>query len=148
MDQSATTQAYVSGWKESLQLNGNELVEFTTFFSIGYAIAIIPAQLIQTMLRPSLFLPVCEIIWGLMTMSIYACKDVKSVYAVRFFTGVFEATSWPGLVALIFNWCRFLYLLFGFSFLPSHITTYQILNLSSPSVWRFLVSVIWLAICS
>jgi hypothetical protein len=48
MDQSATTQAYVSGMKESLGLYGNELVNFNTFFSVGYAIGLIPAQLIQT----------------------------------------------------------------------------------------------------
>lgn len=66
MDQSATTQAYVSGMRESLNLHGNELVEFTTFFSIGYAIGLIPGQLIQTKIRPSLFLPTCEITWGLL----------------------------------------------------------------------------------
>lgn len=49
MDQSATTQAYVSGMKEALSLNGNELVESTTYFSIGYALGIVPAQIIQTM---------------------------------------------------------------------------------------------------
>lgn len=48
MDQSATTQAYVSGMKESLNLYGNELVNFNTFFSVGYAIGLIPGQLIQT----------------------------------------------------------------------------------------------------
>lgn len=48
MDQSATTQAYVSGMKESLSLYGNELVNFNTFFSVGYAIGLIPGQLIQT----------------------------------------------------------------------------------------------------
>ena len=42
MDQSGTTQAYVSGMKESLSLYGNELVEFTTYFSIGYAHPPIP----------------------------------------------------------------------------------------------------------
>lgn len=35
--------------KEALSLNGNELVEFTTYFSIGYALGIVPAQIIQTM---------------------------------------------------------------------------------------------------
>jgi hypothetical protein len=34
--------------RESLSLYGNELVEFTTFFSIGYAIGLVPGQLIQT----------------------------------------------------------------------------------------------------
>lgn len=69
MDQSATTQAYVSGMKESLSLYGNELVEFTTFFSIGYAIAIVPSQLTQTKIRPSVWLPTCEIIWGALNLA-------------------------------------------------------------------------------
>ncbi|KAJ9162067.1 Vitamin h transporter [Coniochaeta hoffmannii] len=104
MDQSATTAAYVSGMKEDLSLYGNELVEFTTFFSIGYAISIIPAQIIQTRVRPSLFLPVCEIIWGLFTLGISRATNAKTVFVLRFFLGVFESTSWPGIVSLIFNW--------------------------------------------
>lgn len=83
MDQSATAQAYVSGMKESLQLYGNELVNFNTFFSVGYAIGLIPGQLIQTkvsgngvstysiinlgfQVRASFFLPFCEISWGIL----------------------------------------------------------------------------------
>lgn len=104
MDQSATTQAYVSGMKESLGLYGNELVEFTTFFSIGYAIAIVPSQLTQTKIRPSIWLPTCEIIWGALNLATFAAKNAKTVYALRFFLGVFESTSWPGLASLLFNW--------------------------------------------
>lgn len=69
MDKSSTTQAFVSGMKEDLDLYGNELVEFTTFFSIGYAVAIIPSQMTQTLIRPSIFLPMCEIIWGCLTLA-------------------------------------------------------------------------------
>ncbi|KAL3452559.1 major facilitator superfamily domain-containing protein [Aspergillus insuetus] len=104
MDQSATTQAYVSGMKEALSLYGNELVEFTTYFSIGYALAIVPSQMIQTLIRPSIFLPFCEVVWGLLTLTTYAAKNSQTIYAIRFFLGIFESTSWPGLVALIFNW--------------------------------------------
>ncbi|KAL4887021.1 major facilitator superfamily domain-containing protein [Aspergillus karnatakaensis] len=104
MDQSATTQAYVSGMREALSLYGNELVEFTTYFSIGYALGIVPAQMVQTMIRPSIFLPACEVIWGLLTLFTYASKNARTIYALRFFLGLFESTSWPGLVALIFNW--------------------------------------------
>lgn len=106
MDQSATTAAYVSGMKEDLSLYGNELVEFTIYFSIGYAIFIVPSQLIQTRVRPSLFLPICEIIWGLLTLFIYKAPNAKTIFVLRFFLGVFESTSWPGIVALIFNWYR------------------------------------------
>ncbi|KAI2463155.1 major facilitator superfamily domain-containing protein [Annulohypoxylon bovei var. microspora] len=104
MDQSATTQAYVSGMKESLSLYGNELVEFTTFFSIGYALFIVPAQMIQTKVRPSIFLPICEIIWGALTLATYKAPNARAVYGLRFFLGVFESTSWPGIVSMIFNW--------------------------------------------
>ncbi|KAJ1337527.1 MFS transporter ACS family pantothenate transporter [Microdochium nivale] len=104
MDQSATTAAYVSGMKEDLSLYGNELVEFTTYFSIGYALFIVPSQLIQTRVRPSLWLPLCEIIWGAFTLAIYKAPNARTIFILRFFLGVFEATSWPGIVNLIFNW--------------------------------------------
>jgi len=56
MDQSATTQAYVSGMREALGLYGNELVMFNTFFSIGYAIGLVPGQLAQTRVSVSNFM--------------------------------------------------------------------------------------------
>jgi hypothetical protein len=68
MDQSATTQAYVSGMKEDLSLYGNELNWFQTYFSIAYAIFIVPSQLLQTKLRPSLWLPFAEMGWGVVTL--------------------------------------------------------------------------------
>ncbi|KAF2010758.1 major facilitator superfamily transporter [Aaosphaeria arxii CBS 175.79] len=104
MDQSATTQAYVSGMRESLNLRGNELVNFNTFFSIGYAIFLIPGQLIQTKVRPSYFLPTCEIIWGLLVLFTYKAPDAKTIYALRFFLGALAAAFWPTVVSLIFNW--------------------------------------------
>ena len=85
MDQSGTTQAYVSGMKESLSLYGNELVEFTTYFSIVYAIFIVPSQMIQTRVRPSLFLPACEIIWGAVTLVTYKAPNARvSKWILRF----------------------------------------------------------------
>jgi sugar phosphate permease len=104
MDQSATTAAFVSGMKEDLSLYGNELVEFNTYFSIGYAIFIVPAMLFQTKIRPSLFLPWCEVIWGVFTLFTYKAKNAKTVFILRFFLGVFESSSWPGIANLIFNW--------------------------------------------
>lgn len=47
--------------KEALNLQGNELIEFTTYFSIGYALCIIPSQLLLTKIRPSFWLPFCEV---------------------------------------------------------------------------------------
>ncbi|KAM5351001.1 hypothetical protein ACJ41O_003724 [Fusarium nematophilum] len=104
MDQSATTQAYVSGMREALSLYGNELVEFNTFFSIGYAIGLVPGQLAQTRVRPSLFLPCCEIIWGFFVLFTYKAQNAHTIFALRFFLGLFSAVFWPSVVSLIFNW--------------------------------------------
>ena len=60
-----------------MPLYGNELVEFTTYFSIGYALFIVPSQMIQTRVRPSLFLPACEIIWGAVTLVTYKAPNAK-----------------------------------------------------------------------
>ncbi|KAF5963611.1 transporter protein [Fusarium bulbicola] len=104
MDQSATTQAYVSGMREALGLYGNELVFFNTYFSIGYAIGLVPGQLAQTRVRPSLFLPTCEIIWGLFVIVTCKAQNATTVYVLRFFLGLFSAVFWPSVVSLIFNW--------------------------------------------
>ncbi|KAI6383083.1 hypothetical protein MCOR25_000271 [Pyricularia grisea] len=104
MDQSATTQAYVSGMREDLNLRGNELVEFNTYFSIGYALGLVPGQLIQTRLRPSLFLPVCEIVWGALVLFTYKAPNAQTIFGLRFFLGLFSSAFWPSVVALIFNW--------------------------------------------
>ncbi|KAK7998475.1 WD domain-containing protein [Apiospora arundinis] len=104
MDQSATTQAYVSGMREDLGLLGNELNWFQTYFSIAYAIFIVPSQMLQTKLRPSLWLPFAEITWGLLTMFTYKAKTAETVYILRFFLGMMSATSWPGITSLILTW--------------------------------------------
>lgn len=61
MDQDAATQAYVTGMREYLSLYGNELVWFQTYFSIGHAIFILPAQLVQIKVRTLRTVPGHEI---------------------------------------------------------------------------------------
>lgn len=70
----------MSGMKEALSLNGNELVEFTTFYSIGYALAIVPSQLLLTRIRPSLWLPFCEILWGIFTLAYDISFSIAVLY--------------------------------------------------------------------
>ncbi|EEB95405.1 hypothetical protein MPER_05630 [Moniliophthora perniciosa FA553] len=67
LDQQNINQAYVSGMKEDLSLYGNEIYYFTTYFSIGYAIMLIPSQIIMTHVRPSYWLPLLELVWGILT---------------------------------------------------------------------------------
>jgi ACS family pantothenate transporter-like MFS transporter len=33
-----------------------------------------------------------------------AAHDVRMMYALRFFIGVFEASSYPGIISILCNW--------------------------------------------
>lgn len=63
-----------------LKLYGNELNLFSTFFNVGY-ISVIPlsAYLLNGTIRPSIWLPVAEIGWGLFTGLIGTAKNAKTI---------------------------------------------------------------------
>ena len=65
----------------------------------------IPSQMIQLeYVRPSIWIPACEIAWSVLVMAMAAVKDVRQLYALRFFVGLFEACSFPGYAALLGGW--------------------------------------------
>ncbi|ODN85031.1 hypothetical protein L202_00860 [Cryptococcus amylolentus CBS 6039] len=104
LDQSNYIYAYVSGMQEDLGLYGNELTWMGTIFSIGYIIGTVPTQLLITAIRPSYLLPTVEIIWGIFVLCMAAAKSVNTIYAMRFLIGLFEASSYPGLIAVMASW--------------------------------------------
>lgn len=107
LDQTNISAAYVSGMKEDLHLEGNELNYFTTYFSISYCIMLIPSQVIMTWVRPSLWLPSLEIGWGIITGLVALCKNAHQVYVIRVFLGIFESSAWPGMMTLFSKSCGF-----------------------------------------
>jgi sugar phosphate permease len=96
--------AYASGMKEELNMTGNELNFLDIYYRIGYAIFLLPCQIILTKVRPNWWLPSMEMAWGLMTALMAAAHDVRMMYALRFFIGVFEASSYPGIISILCNW--------------------------------------------
>lgn len=104
LDQTNISSAYVSGMKEDLNLYGNELNYFTTWFSVSYCIMLIPSQVIMTWVRPSWWLPGLEIGWGIITGLIAICHNANQVYVLRVFLGLFESSAWPGMMTLFSKW--------------------------------------------
>ncbi|KAK3952817.1 MFS general substrate transporter [Pseudoneurospora amorphoporcata] len=104
LDQTNISSAYVSGMKEDLQLNGNELNYFLTFFSISYCLMLIPSQVIITYVRPSYWLPGLEIGWGFVTALIAFAQNANQIYALRVLLGLFESSAWPGMMTLFMYW--------------------------------------------
>ena len=70
-------------------------------FNVGYAIMLIPSQIILTYVRPSYWLSGLEIIWGVITGLIAITHKAQQVYALRFFLGLCESSAWPGMMTLL-----------------------------------------------
>jgi ACS family pantothenate transporter-like MFS transporter len=50
-----------------MKMTGNELNYLDITFRIGYAIFLLPCQVVLTKTRPNWFLPSMEMAWGVMT---------------------------------------------------------------------------------
>ncbi|KAK9474785.1 major facilitator superfamily domain-containing protein [Dipodascopsis tothii] len=104
MDVNNISNAYVSGMKEDLGLYGNERNLFNTFFNLGYLVGSTPSQVIINRVRPSIWIPTCEVVWSIVVMCIAAAKNAKTIYGLRFVLGLFESVSYPGFAYILGCW--------------------------------------------
>ncbi|KAL4759702.1 major facilitator superfamily domain-containing protein [Aspergillus foveolatus] len=104
LDQINISNAYVSGMQDDLKLYGNELNYFTTYFNIGYMVMLFPSCILVSYIGPSIWLPACEILWGVFTCCLSNVTNEKQVYGLRFLIGLFEGVTWPGYYTIISQW--------------------------------------------
>lgn len=104
LDTQNISNAYVSGMKEDLELYGNQLNLFSTFYSCGVIAGCVPLIFLTTYIRPSLILPTCEATWTVFVMACAGAKSYKTIYGLRFLIGVAESIAFPGFTALISAW--------------------------------------------
>ncbi|CAI6088292.1 unnamed protein product [Clonostachys chloroleuca] len=104
LDQTNVVNAYVTGMKEDLNMKGNEYNMLLTMFTIGYTLGNLPSQLMMTKIRPSIWLPTLELIWGSLVMCMAAAKNIETLYTLRFLIGFLEASAYPGFLSLLGNW--------------------------------------------
>ncbi|KAH8689175.1 putative allantoate permease [Talaromyces proteolyticus] len=104
LDNTNISNAYVSGMKEDLHLNGNQYNYFSTFYNIGIICGAVPVMCLATYIRPSLVMPTCELFWSAFVMGIAGAKDYQTVYALRFFVGLFGGIAFPGFAWLLGAW--------------------------------------------
>ncbi|KAL3420553.1 MFS transporter liz1 [Phlyctema vagabunda] len=106
LDQTNINSAFVSGMKEDLGLYGNELNYMTTCWTVGYVLGEIPSNMILTRVRPSIWIPACELTWTVLTFCLSRCNTAKQVYVLRFFIGLAESAFYPGMQYIIGSWYR------------------------------------------
>ncbi|PMD30171.1 MFS general substrate transporter [Hyaloscypha variabilis F] len=106
LDQSNINNAFVSGMKEDLGLYGNQLNYMTTAWTVGYVIGEIPSNILLTRVRPSIWIPACEVTWTILTMCLSRCNTATQIYVLRFFVGLAESAFYPGMQYVIGSWYR------------------------------------------
>ncbi|KDQ56080.1 hypothetical protein JAAARDRAFT_208300 [Jaapia argillacea MUCL 33604] len=106
LDQQNITNAYVSGMQEDLGLHGNELNYITTAWTCGYVIGQIPSNILITRIRPSIWIPIMEVIWSALTMVLATAKNFKTLVIIRFFVGLAESTFYPAIQYVIGSWYK------------------------------------------
>ncbi|KAL7929315.1 major facilitator superfamily domain-containing protein [Trichoderma chlorosporum] len=106
LDQVNINNAFVSGMKEDLNLFGNQLNYMQTCWTVGYVIGQIPSNILLTRIRPSVWIPSCEVTWAVLTILMVKCNNAEQIYVLRFFIGLAESTFYPGMQYIIGSWYR------------------------------------------
>ncbi|KZF19279.1 major facilitator superfamily transporter [Xylona heveae TC161] len=106
LDQTNIANAFVSGMKEDLAMNGDQLNLVDTAWTAGYVVGQIPSQIIITKVRPSIWIPSCELIWTILTFCLAAAKTSDHVIAIRFFVGLLESVFYPAGHTILGAWYK------------------------------------------
>ncbi|TVY40583.1 Pantothenate transporter [Lachnellula subtilissima] len=106
LDQTNISNAYVSGMKEDLKMNANEINLIDVAWTTGYVVGQLPSQLILTKVRPSIWIPSCELVWTILTFCLAAASTSKHVIVIRFFVGLVESIFYPAAHFLIGSWYK------------------------------------------
>ncbi|KAF2811303.1 MFS general substrate transporter [Mytilinidion resinicola] len=96
--------AYVSGMKESLNMQGSELTYMQNVFTAGYVVGQLPAVMLATRVRPSILVPTCEVLWAVCTFASATVTTVPQLYALRFLIGLFESAYFPCIIYVMGSW--------------------------------------------
>ncbi len=104
LDRNALPNARVQGIETHLGLTGDQFnICISTLFA-GYLALQIPSNLLLTRVRPSIYLPVCMALWGVVSACTAAVTNFTGLVVCRFFLGFLEAPFFPGALLLLSSW--------------------------------------------
>lgn len=106
LDRSNVSNAYVSGMKEELNMQGTDYNKINTIFTCGYIVGMIPNNLMLQVVPPRIWFPLMQIVWGVLTFCTSAVHNVQQIYAIRFFQGVSEASTFVGTHYILGSWYK------------------------------------------
>ncbi|KAH8087859.1 MFS general substrate transporter [Cristinia sonorae] len=105
IDRTAVSAARLKGLEQDLNLSDTN---YDTVLAVLYA-SYVPAQIPSNMIlnrisRPSYYIPLCVVLWGLTSALTGVTKSYSGLLAARVFVGFPEAAFYPGAIYLLSRW--------------------------------------------
>ncbi|ETN38208.1 uncharacterized protein HMPREF1541_06239 [Cyphellophora europaea CBS 101466] len=105
LDRNAIAAARISGIVEDLDLTDSEFQTCVSILFVGYILMQVPSNLFLNKIgRPSLYLPACMIVWGVLCGAAGAVHNFGGLVAARFLLGFVEAAYFPGCMVCLTTW--------------------------------------------
>ncbi|KAL5476680.1 hypothetical protein ACEPAI_2866 [Sanghuangporus weigelae] len=107
IDRNNAAAARLKGFESDLHLKGQEYNTVLSIMYAGYILMQVPSNMFLNFIgRPSIYLPVCMTIWGIISICTGLFMDPSFVGAMlaRSFLGVTEAAFFPGALFLLSKW--------------------------------------------
>lgn len=102
IDRSAIASARLGGLEADLSLKGSEYETAVSILFVGYISMQVPSNLLMNKLgKPSLYLPIAMMIWGVVSACTGAVQNYSSLITVRFILGFVESPYFPGVLFLL-----------------------------------------------
>ncbi|KAG1767864.1 MFS general substrate transporter [Suillus placidus] len=90
-----------------LHLEGQQYATLLSILLVGYIIMQIPSNMFLNYIgKPSLYLPACMVIWGVISALTGITTNFVGALLTRFFLSFVEAAFFPGAVFLISKWYK------------------------------------------
>ncbi|KAF8515448.1 MFS general substrate transporter [Gautieria morchelliformis] len=105
VDRNNAAAARLRGFEKDLHLKGQEFATLLSILYVGYTIMQIPSNMLLNWLgKPSLYLPVCMMAWGTISILTGVTTNFVEALLTRFFLGFMEASFFPGALFLLSKW--------------------------------------------
>ncbi|KAM0237903.1 hypothetical protein ACHAP5_008801 [Fusarium lateritium] len=101
LDRNAIALARLNGIEKDLNLTGSQYQTCVSILFAGYVIVGIPANMVVTRVRPSLWMASCMTVWAIISGLTALSRNYTGLLLTRFFLGITEAPYYPGALYIL-----------------------------------------------
>ncbi|CAE6468789.1 unnamed protein product [Rhizoctonia solani] len=107
IDRNNAAAARLRGFEEDLGLTKQQFPTLLSILYVGYILMQIPSNMFLNYIgKPSLYLPACMLIWGMISVLTGVTHNFVGALLTRFFLGFVEAAFFPGALFLLSKWYK------------------------------------------